>query len=149
MAVKNREPYYLSIWGDTVDFRDFLCGLLIGVAFGAVCADGGLAYLKTYHSGLSKGALMGAALMIGAVGSIVAGALSAFLFKPKRKISEENLTIEFKNLEEEFGVNLEEEAELLKTAPPEIIEELKGLNLYTLFATPAASKEKTSPPTTP
>ncbi len=128
------KTHYMSVWGDTVEFKEFLIALAIGIAFGIVCSDGALVYLKTYHADLSKGGLMGTALMIGAIGSIIAGVIGAMLFKPKRIISEENLVLSTADIAQELNLNLQEEAELLKTAPDDIICEMKQLGIYQLFS---------------
>lgn len=134
MSANTRTPYYISIWGDTVDFRECLIALLIGIVFGVVCGDGAFSYLKAYHADMSKGALMGTALMIGAGGSILAGYICAKLFKPKRIIEEESQRIEIEELVSDLELDMHGEAEILKQASPEIIAELKILNLYDLFA---------------
>ena len=134
---KKEDTKYLLIWGDTVKFKDLISSLIIGMVFGSVSAQGGLWYLKTYHADMSRGALMGTALLIGALSCILAGAINAKLFAPKRVLIEGNSasdTLDAK-LFIDLGLEPELEAEYLKETPPDVIEEMKQLALYDFFAT--------------
>ncbi|MDR3561335.1 MAG: hypothetical protein P4N59_07845 [Negativicutes bacterium] len=131
---KHKEEF-VTIWGDTVNFRQLLLGLVGGAVLGYLSLIGGLSYLKSYHPGLGKALLMGYALLFGVGGCIVAAMIAGRVFKPKRIYSEEDRSVDKQAVLRELNIDLKQEAEYLKQVSPQIIHEMKQLQLYELFVT--------------
>jgi hypothetical protein len=125
---------YMTVWGDTVKFRQLLLGLLGGALMGYFSFTGGSAYLKAYHPGLGTSLLSGYALLFGVGGSVLAGIIAGFVFSPNRVFHEEDFQIDKQLVLKELGLDPGKEAEYLKTVPAEVIAEMKKLQLYDVFA---------------
>ena len=147
MADKKRQ--LLNVWGDTVDFRQLLCGVTGGALLGYFSFAAGLRYLVKYHPSLQKGLAMGYALLFGVGGCVVAGVIAAKLFPPKHVYREQERSIDRSAVLQDLKVNMQLEAEYLKQASPKVIREMQALQLYDLFkgedgtaATVSAQPEK-------
>jgi len=126
---------YGEIWGDTVDLRHLLMAMLIGIVVSLTCYFIGLKYIVANYSHLAKNLSDAYALLIGIVGCLLSAVISAKLFKPKRILNEEKFSTEqlYKVLEE-LNIDQNQEAEELKTVSPQVVAEMKSLQLYDLFA---------------
>lgn len=126
-----------EVWGDTVDLRHLTWSVMLGVAISVAAFEAGKAVLS---SAISDAAIVRAyAMLIGLGGCLVAGALSAFLFRPKRvvidqMVDESDRLHVLKQLADEWG-----DIGLLADLPFSAEAELKELGLYDLFAVYEAS----------
>lgn len=126
-----------EVWGDTVDLRHLTWSVMLGVAISVAAFEAGKAVLS---SAVSDAAIVRAyAMLIGLGGCLVAGALSALLFRPKRIVidqivDESDRLHVLKQLADEWG-----DIGSLADLPPSAEAELKELGLYDLFAVYEAS----------
>jgi len=131
--METNQEEYLTIWDNTVNFRQLLLGLVGGALMGYFSFIGGAAYLKANHPGAPSGLMQGYALLFGVAGSVLSGIIAGIIFKPKRIFHEEGFQLDKQTVLKELNVDLHKESEYLKTVPPEVIAEMKKLQLYDLF----------------
>lgn len=130
-----KAPPLADAWGDTVNLKHLGMGIVIGVICGIGSFTLGQKIFTTYLLDTTPQLLKAYALLAGIVGCLLAAVITANLFKPKRTVSEEEFNVEDRiNVLRELHVDLAQEAEDLKSVPPEIIEEMKQLKIYDLFA---------------
>lgn len=130
-----------EVWGDTVDSRH----LVASIAVGAVCSLGVFFLAERLLTGWVESAQMARAyaMLLGILGSLLGGAVSACLFKPKRHVVEHvtdpawRLQV-IEELRVEYG-GIGQPTDL----PPEVRAELRELGLERLFdeAEPARQSE--------
>jgi len=128
-----------EVWGDTVDSRH----LLAAIAVGAACSLGAFYLAQHLLTGWVESAQMARAyaMLLGILGSLLGGGVSACLFKPKRHVVEHvadpawRLQV-IEELRTEYGGIGQ-----LSDLPPEVRNELRELGLERLFdeAEPATS----------
>lgn len=120
-----------EVWGDTVDSRH----LLAAIAVGAACSLGAFFLAERLLTGWVESPQMARAyaMLLGILGSLVGGGVSACLFKPKRHVVEhvadpawrqqviEELRVEYGGIGQ------------LSDLPPEVRNELRELGLESLF----------------
>lgn len=130
---KMEEAKYTEVWGDTVILKELVYACAIGVVLTM-----GMFFLGqnifSKIDNLEPSLANGYSLLVGVSGCLLAGAVSAKLFKPKRIVEEK---FEFEDIEhilEAAGMTLEEETEALAIADASIIKELEDLQLYALLA---------------
>lgn len=132
-----------EVWGDTVDERDLALAILIGavVSVGAFLAAQALLlrWLDTPQMARAY------AMLVGIVGCLLAGTLSACLFKPKRIVSQHQADPTQRaqlldELREEFG-----DLGRLVDLPAAAVAELKEIGLYDLFAEEERRRGATQP----
>lgn len=122
----------VEIWGDTVDTRHLAWSVVLGIAisFGAFAVAN-----RVLASVVPDPAMARAyAMLVGLGGCLVAGAVCAKLFKPKREVIEEAHGAAGR---EEVLAQLANEAGGLGRVadlPPAVVAEMKELGLYELFA---------------
>jgi hypothetical protein len=135
---------YVSLWGDTADFRHSLMAMTIGAVLGLGAYLVGLRILQQALTETDASLVKAYALLCGLAGCLAAGALSARLFAPKRTVGEgEEQGQEGKRkLLEEMNLDPDEEARELENLPPEVVREMKELDLYDLFASRQGRLEK-------
>ncbi|MBC3485636.1 hypothetical protein HU750_08125 [Pseudomonas sp. SWRI50] len=141
-----------EVWGDTVDGRH----LVYAIAIGAVVSLGAFFTAQQLLVGWVASAQMARAyaMLIGIVGCLVGGGISAALFKPKRTVVEHladpawraKILVELQN---EFGP-----LGSLADLPAATLAELKEMDLYDLFAEyekglPALQNDPSAPATAP
>lgn len=132
-----------DIWGDTVDLRHLAYGMVLGIIIALAAYMGGVSYLKANYPKLPLNLVTGYSLLIGIVGCLLSAFIAAKLFPPKRELKEAELSAEDRLLViEELKLDQETERRELETLPPEIVEEMKQLKLYDLFAGQVDAKEK-------
>lgn len=120
------------VWGDTVALKELFIASIIGI----VLTLGGYIIGRNFFRGmenLEPGLANGYALMVGIIGCVLAGVISAVLFKPKRIIEEKFEQEDIAEVLKADGMTVEEEAAYLATVDPQILEELKDLNLTALL----------------
>lgn len=127
---------YAEIWGDVVDIKNLACAIIIGLVVSVTFYIVGLQVIHSMMPDLSESLNKAYGLLIGMVGSLLSALISAKLFKPQRIVNEGEGYVEEDQYAvlKELGVDLEKEAELLKAADPQIIAEMKELEIYDLFA---------------
>lgn len=126
---------YADIWGDTVDLKHLAAGMIIGIVIGLGFYLMGLAYIKANFAKLPLNLSTAYALLVGIAGCLIAAVISAKLFPPKRIL----IQGEFSDADriavlEELQIDRAKEAEELKTVDADVIEEMKELQIYDLFA---------------
>lgn len=121
-----------EVWGDTVDGRH----LIYAIAIGAVVSLSAFFLAKYLLTGWVANAQMARAyaMLVGIVGCLAGGAISARLFKPKRHVVEHQHDPAWRaqvlvDLQAEFG-----DLGKLSDLPPEALAELREMDLYDLFA---------------
>ena len=129
-----KQPY-ADIWGDTVDLRHLAAGMVIGIVIGLGFYLAGLYVIKTNYPKLPVNLSTAYALLIGIVGCLVAAVVSAKLFPPKRTLKQGEFSLSDREaVLEELQIDRQREAEELKSVGPEVLAEMKELQLYNLFA---------------
>ncbi|AQG98768.1 hypothetical protein A9R05_07910 [Burkholderia sp. KK1] len=129
----DRADFQLAeIWGDTVDTRHLAWSVVLGIAI----SYGAFAIANRVLAAYVPDAAMARAyaMLVGLGGCLVAGAVCAKLFKPKREVIEEahgaaGREEVLRQLASEAG-GLGRVADL----PPAVVAEMKELGLYELFA---------------
>lgn len=121
-----------EVWGDTVDKRH----LAYAIGIGAVVSLGAFFVAQHLLLGWVASAQMARAyaMLIGILGCLGGGAISAALFKPKRLVVEHQADPAWRAqtlaaLQNEFG-----DLGRLSDLPPQTVAELKEMDLYELFA---------------
>ena len=134
-----KEQHLYEVWGDTIDARD----LALSIGIGAVVSLG--AYFAAHYllHYLVESAQMARAyaMLIGILGCLAGGAISAKLFAPKRDVQENVADQSFR--EQVVADLLKEYGTLgrLEDLSPEVIAELRELELYELFREAQAREE--------
>ncbi len=132
MTDKNK-PIYTEVWGDRVILKELGIACLLGVGLTMTFFLIGQKIFLGME-GLEESLANGYALIVGVMGCIISGVVSAKLFKPKRNIEER---FEFEDIEDILhaaGITVEEERAALAVADEDIIKELEDLQLYALLA---------------
>lgn len=124
---------FLTVWGDTVDFKELLVGLVVGAIAGFVSYYGGLLAIKHLFPQMPQGLMMGYSLLIGVTGCLAVGVVAAIMIKPKRIFKEDDKHIDKAMVLKELNVDLEQEAMVLNSVPADVIAEMHKLGLYELF----------------
>ncbi|TCL37349.1 hypothetical protein EV210_106218 [Anaerospora hongkongensis] len=126
---------YADVWGDTVDLKHLAIAMGIGIIISLLFYILGLNYLQANFSKLAANLMTAYALLIGIAGCLLSAIISAKLFKPKRKLNEEEFS-EGDRLAvlEELKIDIDKEAEELQFVGPKVIQEMKDLQIYDLFA---------------
>lgn len=121
-----------EVWGDTVDGRH----LIYAIAVGAVVSLSAFFIAKHLLVGwvASEQMARAYAMLVGIVGCLLGGTLSAVLFKPKRHVVEHQADPAWRaqvliDLQNEFG-----DLGKMSDLPPETLAELREMDLYDLFA---------------
>lgn len=130
--MENKKVQLTEVWGDTVDLKELMIASILGIALTmAMYLVGRSIFLKI--EGLDVGLAKGYSLLLGIVGCIASGVISAKLFKPKRVIEEK---FENENIEEILkaaGMTVEDEINALRNVDPAIIAEMEEFELYSLL----------------
>ncbi|WP_417661196.1 hypothetical protein [Pseudomonas sp.] len=121
-----------EVWGDTVNARH----LTYAIAIGATVSLSAFFIAQSLLVNWVESAQMARAyaMLIGIVGCLIGGAISATLFKPKRHVVEHQADPAWraevlKELQSEFG-----DLGRMSDLPVETVAELRELDLYDLFA---------------
>lgn len=121
-----------ELWGDTVNGRH----LIYAIAIGASVSLSAFFLAKHLLVGWVDNAQMAKAyaMLVGIVGCLVGGAISAKLFKPKRNVVEHQADPAWRakvlaELQDEFG-----DLGSLSDLPAETLAELHEMDLYEVFA---------------
>lgn len=128
-----RKPDYITVWGDTVEFRDLVLGIVAGAVFSFIGSYYGKKYVSFHLSHTSAGLAKGYALLIGIVVSLLVAAVVALVYKPKRIFNEQETQLDRDAFVEQYHLDLAKEAECLKTTSADTLSEMKELGLYAVF----------------
>lgn len=121
-----------EVWGDTVDRRHLVYAIVIGavVSLGAFF----LAQRLLLGWAASPQIARAYAMLVGILGCLAGGVISAMLFKPKRQVVEHQADPAWRaqvlhDLQREYG-----DLGTLADLPPEALAELREMDLLALFA---------------
>ena len=122
-----------EVWGDTVNLRELLFAVLLGIVFTMGF------YLMGRHIFLQMDSLepslaKGYALFVGIAGCLISSVISAKVFKPKRIISEMQQDSDIEDVLAHAGMTVEEEIDALTKLHPDIIQQMENFSLYSLLA---------------
>ncbi|MGV6477291.1 hypothetical protein [Azotobacter vinelandii] len=136
-----------EVWGDTVDSRHLVSAIVIG----ALCSLSAFFLAERLLTGWVESAQMARAyaMLLGILGSLLGGTLSACLFKPKRNVLEHVADPAWRQqVIEELRAEYGEIGEL-SDLPPEVLAELRELGLDTLFDCTQPSRSTAARATAP
>lgn len=126
------KPELFEVWGDTVDGRH----LIYSIGIGAIVSLGAFFLAQYLFVGWVASLQMARAyaMLVGILGCLAGGALSAALFKPKRNVIEHLADPAWRSkilidLQNEYGP-----LGSLTDLPSATIAELREMDLYDLFA---------------
>ena len=129
-----RKPEFITVWGDTVDYRDLVLGIVAGSIFSFIGSYYGKKYVSSHFAGTSAGLVAGYGLLIGIIVSLLVAVVVAFTCKPKRIFNEQETQLDRDAFVEQYHLDLAKEAEYLQSTSPDTISEMKELGLYSIFA---------------
>jgi hypothetical protein len=137
------KPELYEVWGDTVDARHLVYSIAIGAVVSLSAFYAAQAVLTGWVENLQMARAY--AMLVGIVGCLVGGTISARLFKPKRHVVEHQADPAWRaqvlvELQNEFG-----DLGRLADLPPSTLAELHEMDLYQLFAD--HEKHLAAPPT--
>ena len=130
---KKKQKALTEVWGDTVNLKELLFAILLGVVFTMgfyLVARHFFLQIDTLEASLARGY----ALFVGIGGCLISTMISAKLFEPKRVISEMNQQHDIAEVLAYAGMNVEDEIDALTKLDPEIIKEMETFSLYSLLA---------------
>ena len=130
--MENKKVQLTEVWGDTVDLKELMIASILGIALTmAMYLIGRSIFLKI--DGLDVGLAKGYSLLLGIVGCIASGVISAKLFKPKRIIEEKFENENIEDILKAAGMTVEDEINALRNVDPAIIAEMEEFELYSLL----------------
>ena len=128
---------YADVWGDTVDLRHLSMGIVIGIAVSLTFYLVGLKFIVRSFPKIPQNLTQAYALLIGILGCLVSAVVSTKLFPPKRTLRESQFNAQEREAAlSELQIDWEREREELKTLSPQIVAEMKELQIYEIFAEP-------------
>lgn len=133
-----------EVWSDTVDLRHLAWAIGIGIA---ISVTGFYAASRWLRGIVASPELAHAyAMLAGLAGCVLAGVICARLFPPKREVVEHSSTHDPAWRAEVLAELAEQPGGLgtLADLPEPVVRELKDLDLYELFAEPAAEPSQAS-----
>ncbi|ETA82193.1 hypothetical protein [Youngiibacter fragilis] len=130
--MENKKVQLTEVWGDTVDLKELMIASLLGIALTmSMFLIGRNIFLRI--EGLDPGLAKGYSLLIGIVGCIASGVISAKLFKPKRIVEEKFENEDIEEILKAAGMTVEDEINALRNVDPAIIAEMEEFELYSLL----------------
>jgi len=130
---KKRLKTLTEVWGDTVNLKELLFAVLLGIVFTMgfyLTARYFFLQIDSLEASLARGY----ALFVGIAGCLISSVISAKLFKPKRVISEMNQQHDIEEVLAHAGMSVEDEIDALCKLDPEIVKEMEKFSLYPLLA---------------
>jgi hypothetical protein len=128
---------YADVWGDTVDLRHLSIAIVIGIAVSLTFYLVGLKFILRSLPKTPQSLTQAYALLIGILGCLVSAVVSTKLFPPKRTLRESQFNAQEREAAlSELQIDWEREREELKTLSPQIVAEMKELQIYEIFAEP-------------
>ncbi|MEB6661922.1 hypothetical protein MXL91_10795 [Achromobacter ruhlandii] len=135
-----------EVWNDTVELRHLAWAIAIGIA---VSVAGFYAASGWLRDKVASPELAHAyAMLAGLAGCVLAGVICARLFPPKREVVEHSASHDPAWRAEVLAELAAQPGGLgtLADLPPAVVKELKELDLYELFAAPAAAQAPQAQP---
>ncbi|MDR1621342.1 MAG: hypothetical protein LBS00_03080 [Synergistaceae bacterium] len=133
MGLNKEVKPYVEVWGDTVSLNHLLISSALGVVLTlGMYLIGRSIFLNIPN--LEPGLAKGYSLLVGIVGCLTAGIISAVKFKPKRIIEEKFESSSIEDILAAAGMTVEEEIEGLRTLDSDLIKEMEEFELYGLLA---------------
>ncbi|UHD45793.1 hypothetical protein LUX29_00580 [Aureimonas altamirensis] len=131
---------FAQVWGDVVDLRDLRLAIPIGAAISLSAYLGAAALFAQFVDDPAMARAYG--MLVGIVGCILAGAVCAVLFKPKRVVHERMEDTAWH--EQVIDQLAAERGGIGRTSElsPATVAELKELGLYDLFAERSQREER-------
>ena len=139
LSPPKRQNLY-EVWGDTIDGRDLMLSIGIGAVVSLGAYFGALYLLQPIVESAQMAKTY--AMLVGVLGCLGAGVISAKLFPPKRDVQEHAADPAFR--EQVVADLLKEYGSLgrLEDLSEEVIAELRELELYDLFREAQAREEQ-------
>jgi hypothetical protein len=123
-----------DIWGDTVDLHDLGKGIIIGIIISLTCFLGAHKLITMQNPDLTEKLVSAYSLLFGIGGCVLSAFVSAFLFKPKRILNEEQFSEKDRErVLQELNIDVAKEKEEIKYIDAKVLQEMKDLKLYDLF----------------
>lgn len=137
-----KQQFLADIWGDTVDLHDLGKGIVIGIIISLTCYLGASKIIALAAPDLPEKLNSAYSLLFGIGGCVLSAVVTANLFKPKRTLKEEEFSEEDRDrVLKELNIDPEKEKEELKYADKKVLQEMKDLKLYDLFAGTSAKAD--------
>lgn len=133
MNKDNKHFRYTEVWGDTVVIKELFTAVIIGIVLTMAFYLLGTK-LFVGNPNIEVSLAKGYSLLIGIVGCLLSGVISAKLFKPKRNVEEKLERGEVDEILKLAGMTIEEEAEALGKVSPQIIAEMEDLEMWSFLA---------------
>lgn len=137
-----RQEPLADIWGDTVTLHDLSKGILIGIAISLSCYLGASYLIGMQFPNLDNKLISAYSLLFGIGGCVLSAVVCANLFKPERSLNEEEFSAEDRDrVLQELQIDPAKEKDELKYVDKKVLQEMKDLKLYELFAGQSATNE--------
>lgn len=130
--MENKKVQLTEVWGDTVDLKELLISSILGIVLTVGTYLIGRSIFLNIE-GLDTGLAKGYSLLVGIVGCIASGVISAKLFKPKRIVEEKFENENIEDILKAAGMTVEDEINALRNVDPAIIAEMEEFELYSLL----------------
>jgi len=125
---ENKE--YVEVLGDTVYGKHMIITIIVSVFLGL---GGFLLGQQIFPNIAPENMVNSYSLLLGIAGLVIALLINSILFKPKRKLIEEEGTGEKVNeVFEDYQMNIDEEREAIKNNPI-VVNEMKEQGIYNMF----------------
>ena len=135
MTSKDPADWRLAeVWGDTVDLRHLAWAIAIGTGISVLGFYLASRWLATVVE--SRQLAHAYAMLAGLAGCVIAGVICARAFPPKREVTEQDTSNEPEWRREVLEELARQPGGLgtVQDLPPAVVQELKELKLYELFA---------------
>lgn len=125
-----KEVEFVEVLGDTVYGKHLIVTILVS---GSLGLGGFLLGQRIFPYIAPENMQNSYSLLLGVAGLVLSLIINSLLFKPKRKLVEEESTEDkLKEIFDDYGLNLDEEREAIKNDPA-ILKELKEQGIYNMF----------------
>lgn len=125
-----KEFEFVEVLGDTVYGKHLIVTILVS---GSLGLGGFLLGQRIFPYIAPENMQNSYSLLLGVAGLVLSLIINSLLFKPKRKLVEEESTEDkLKEIFDDYGLNLDEEREAIKNDPA-ILKELKEQGIYNMF----------------
>lgn len=134
MPENERTAPLADIWGDTVNLRHLGGAMIIGIILGTAFYLAGLSFIQKIRPDMVLSLQKAMGLVVGIVGCLLAAVVSTKLFPPKRILTEEQFSPENRQqILRELNIDMAQEVRDMASMPPEIIAEMKDLQIHDIF----------------
>lgn len=133
MQENKKQVVYTEVWGDTVVIRELFTAVIIGIVLTMAFYILGTS-IFVGNPNIEESLAKGYSLLIGIVGCLLSGVVSAKLFRPKRNVEERLERGDIEDILKMAGMTLEEEVEALSSLEPHLIAEMEDLELWGFLA---------------